>query len=79
MEKLIVILMTLLTLSGCGSVSDLLDKAADVNDEALLSAEFTICSAASTGAIQRRYSTQELLLARKVICTKSIEVLEEKK
>lgn len=64
---------TALSVSGCAQIAN---KAADINDEALLSAEFTICNAASTGSIQRRYNTQELLKARQTICAKSIEIIK---
>lgn len=63
--------------SGCSQLSGIANRAADVNDAAILSAEFTICNAASTGSIQRRYNTQELLKARQTICRKSIEIIEQ--
>jgi uncharacterized protein YceK len=76
MKKLFIILISLLTISGCAQISAVIEKGADANDEALASAEFVICSGASTGSIQRRYNTIELLEARKVICDRNIKVIE---
>ena len=72
----ITILLFALFLTGCSTIGKVVDRAADVNDEALLSAEFTICNAASIGSIERRYNTIELLNARKVLCDKSIIVVK---
>ncbi len=70
MKYLILVLVILL--SGCSAIAGLADKGAELNDEALVSAEFVICSGASVGAIERRYDTKKLLEARKVICDKEI-------
>lgn len=75
---LFIVLIVVLSaaLSGCSTIAQITDKAANVNDEALVAAEFTICSAASVGAVQRRYNTQELIEARKVICDREMVVAE---
>jgi acetyltransferase-like isoleucine patch superfamily enzyme len=62
--------------SGCSIMSGIMDKGAEINDEALVSSEFIICSGASVGAIERRYNTVELLEARKTLCDKDIIVIE---
>ena len=59
---------SVLCLTSCSTISKIADKASSINDEALISAEFTICNAASVGSIERRYNTKKLLQARKVIC-----------
>ncbi len=73
--KILIMLMVVL-LSGCSTIMKVADKAADINDEALISAEFTICSAASVGSIERRYNTTALLKARKTLCEKNILVIK---
>ncbi len=70
MKYLILLLVT--TLAGCSTMVGLADKGAELNDEALVAAEFAICNGASVGAIERRYDTKKLLEARKVICDKEI-------
>jgi len=75
MIKYLFVGCSLLALGGCEMLSGLTERAAGINDEALLSAEFTICNAASVGSIQRRYNTTELKEARKVLCDKNNEVL----
>lgn len=54
-----IILVALLT-TGCSSFDFGLDKAAEINDEALKAAEFTVCHGASIGSIRRRFNTPEL-------------------
>ena len=66
--KSIIVIIFILFISGCSLLPGIAEKGAAINDESLINAEFVICSAASTGAIQRRYNTKELLSARKVIC-----------
>lgn len=68
MKMLIVLILTFLLL-GCNTVGKLLDVAADVNDESLLSAEFTICHAASVGSVIRRYGTTDKAKAWRELCT----------
>jgi len=70
------ILVLIVVISGCSVVAGLADKGAELNNEALVSAEFVICSGASVGAIERHYKTKELLEARKVICDKEVLVVE---
>lgn len=64
-------------LSGCTLLGEITGKAADINDKSLVSAEFVICSAASVGAIERRYNTKELLTARKILCERNVIIIEE--
>lgn len=47
----------------------ILDLAGDANDNVLISAEATICRAASVGSVVRRYSTSEKARAWKELCT----------
>lgn len=72
MKRLIIIFAVFL-LSGCAATGKLLDIGADVNDNALLSAEATICKAASVGSVIRRYNTPEKAKAWKELCTQSNE------
>lgn len=44
-----------LMVAGCGGMSDLTKKGAEVNDDAVQAAEFAICYGASVGAIRRAY------------------------
>lgn len=53
--KYILISILTLTASGCAYVPLAVDKGAKLNDEAVKSAEFTICNAASIGSIRRAY------------------------
>jgi hypothetical protein len=76
MKRLLIVLLSTFILSGCSVLYAIADKGADINDETLSSSEFVICSGASVGAIERRYNTKELLEARKIICDKSIIVVE---
>lgn len=56
-SKLLTFMFSILlfTLSGCSATVAVVEKGAEINDSALEAAEFTICQAASIGAIQRRY------------------------
>ena len=65
----LIIILSLLLLSGCETMSKIMDFAGDVNDEALISAEATICRAASIGSVLRRYDTEEKAKAWKELCT----------
>ena len=62
------VLVLLVLLSGCSTLSKVVDKGAEVNDEALIGAEATLCNIASVGAVERRYKTDELRAARKKLC-----------
>jgi len=73
--KTVIILTTLILLTGCSSIISAVVKVAEINDEALKSAEFTICNGASVGSVERRYNSKELLQARKVICEREVLVL----
>jgi len=74
--KKVTLLLAVFLFSGCSVMSGIMDKGAEINDEALVSSEFIICSGASVGAIERRYNTAELLEARKALCDKAIIVIE---
>lgn len=76
MFKKTLLALSIASVSGCSMVAGIADKAAEVNDEALVSAEFAICNGASVGAVERRYNTKKLLEARKAICEKDILVIE---
>lgn len=59
--------------TGCETMSPYVaaakEKGAQAMDEALVEAEWTICQAASTGAVDRRYGqTPDLWRARQTIC-----------
>ena len=59
MKYFIIILAAIILLSGCSTLSGLADKAGEINDEALNTAEFTICHGASVGSIRRHYGSPE--------------------
>lgn len=73
--KLLIFLIALLTLTSCSTMSKLLDVAGDVNDEALIGAETTICRVASIGSILRRYDTEEKARAWKELCTQDSDIV----
>lgn len=66
----ILVLGLCVALSGCTAAAGLVEKAADVNDEAIRSAEFTICSGASIGAVRRQYDTTDKVAAWRKLCLK---------
>jgi len=66
--KVFILLVLLVLLSGCSTLSTVVNKGAEVNDKALIGAETTICQGASVGAVERRYKTDELKESRQVIC-----------
>ena len=72
----IILLIAITLLTGCSSIISAAGKVAEINDEALKSAEFTICNGASVGSVERRYNTSELLKARKVICDREVLIVE---
>lgn len=65
-------LILLVFISGCSTVGLVTDSASKANDEALKSAEFTICFAASVGSIERRYNTKSLAKARRELCNREV-------
>ena len=71
----LLIILSILTLSGCASISELLDAAGEANDKALIGAELTMCRAASIGSILRRYDTEAKATAWKAICTQDNNVV----
>lgn len=68
MKKLLTILVTLIFFTGCETLGLVTDKAAKMNDEALKSAEFTICNGASVGSVRRRFDTPELAELWRKMC-----------
>jgi hypothetical protein len=74
MKKILLILMLC---GGCSTVGFIADRASQANDEALKSAEFTICVAASVGAIERRYNTKSLVKARKELCKRDRVIIND--
>lgn len=69
MIKLLGIVVFGFILTGCAALQTLTGKAATVNDEALNTAEWTICYAASIGAIRRKYSTPEKAKVWRELCS----------
>lgn len=68
--KIFILVIAAVLLSGCAAMDMFKEKAAELNDEGLISAEFTICKAASIGSIMRRYGlSEEKAKAWKVLCT----------
>lgn len=74
--KILIMLIVVIVLSGCASLSNALNFAGDVNDKALMSAEATICRAASIGSISRRYNTEAKAKAWKELCTDDNTAIE---
>lgn len=66
--KILTVLITVLTMSGCSLVGSGVEKAAQANDEALKAAEFTICQGASIGSIRRKFDTPEKAEMWKSLC-----------
>lgn len=58
---IIIVMMVLIVflMSGCSTVQRIVDFGADANDEAVTSARFVLCDAASVGSIKRSFSTPE--------------------
>lgn len=67
--KQIILLLSLMFLTGCSTIASLVSGAAEVNDEALIAAEFTICKASSIGSVLRRYNTPIKAKAWKDLCS----------
>ena len=70
MKKILLISCATMALSGCSAVAEVADKAADVNDEAVRSAEFMICNGASIGAVRRQYDSPKKVEAWRKLCLK---------
>ena len=64
----IIIVSSIFMLSGCSTVGKIASYAAQANDDALTSAEFTICNAASVGSIKRKFNTPEKVEVWKELC-----------
>lgn len=69
MIKLFSVVVFALTLTGCAAFDVATGKAANINDEALNAAEWTICYAASIGAIRRKYSTPDKAKVWRELCS----------
>ena len=67
----LLIILSILCLSGCSTLKGLIGTASEANDSALVSAEFTICRAASIGSIIRRYDSVEKAKTWKDFCTQN--------
>lgn len=65
-----VLALIVVLLSGCTTFDPVVKYAAKANDNALMSAEFTICNAASVGSVMRRYNTEELAALWRDLCLK---------
>jgi hypothetical protein len=61
--NLLAIPLSALLLTGCASLDYAADRGADVSDGALEAGEWTICRAASVGAVLRRYGTDPARMA----------------
>lgn len=66
--RLLIAIIVLLSVSGCSTIQKLTDYAAAANDEAVTSAEFTICNAASVGSIKRKFNTADKVKTWKELC-----------
>ena len=68
MTHKIILVLLLLTLSGCATVDKAFQWAASVNDTALESAEDLQCNRASIRAVKQRYNTPEKRKAYNLLC-----------
>jgi len=57
--KYLLLIPLLILLSSCSMLSGMVDKVSEINDEALNTAEFTICHGATVGSIRRHYGSPE--------------------
>ena len=74
--KSAIALLALLALSGCGTIGNIVQQGAKINDTAAESAEVTICRGISIGAWVRAYgSDPEKAKAWRILCDDKIEVL----
>jgi len=64
----ILVLVVLLSLTGCSVLGSAVGKAAKVNDDVLKAAEFSICNGASVGSVKRRFNTPELAKLWRELC-----------
>lgn len=64
----IIILILALSATSCAQIGQAVGVGAQANDEALSSAEFVICNAASVGSVKRRYNTQERVDTWQKLC-----------
>ena len=78
-KRRLVLAAVTITLSGCSTISGLLDKAAGANDTAIDGAIFTVCQAASVGSIKRKFNTPELMAKYNVICSQDSVKLQVSK
>ena len=53
-----IIVCALMTIMGCETTREIVDRGADVNDATLQTARFAQCRAASIGSIGREFNTQ---------------------
>ncbi len=68
--KIMLVIVTALLIGGCAAMSELLGLAGEANDSALVTAEVTICRAASIGSVIRRYDTKEKAEAWAELCAR---------
>lgn len=70
--RLALVLISLTLLTACGTMWGALieQRGAQVADDVVMAALFTICNGASVGGIERFFDTAELKDARDLICRK---------
>lgn len=70
MKKLIYLplLASVLLIGGCSTIKRVTGLAASTNDEAVSTAKFTLCNAASVGSIKRQFDTPEKVQTWKELC-----------
>lgn len=69
----ILILAVSLLLSGCSTISRILDYGAAANEEAVKSSIFVVCNGASIGAVKRTFDTPEKVETWKQLCQSDTE------
>lgn len=67
--KKLILLAALLALPGCSTVAKIADYGAAANDEAVNTSVFTICQAASVGAIRRHFDTEDKVQTWQDLCS----------
>lgn len=70
--KLVILALTVL-ISGCTTVSRILDFGAAANEEAVKSSIFVICQGSSIGAVRRSFDTPEKVETWKRLCNSETE------
>lgn len=65
----VIVVMSLLSLSGCTTISRIVDYGASANTEAVEASVFTICEGASVGSIRREFDTPEKVDVWKRLCS----------